>query len=69
AHVDAAKRSFEQYFMQETSALANMMGPKGIESFAGDVQTRFESIVQRSFDALPRKQDGSVDGKDFASAM
>lgn len=69
AHVDVAKRSFEQYFMQETSALANMMGPKGIESFAGDVQTRFESIVQRSFDALPRKQNGSVDGKDFASAM
>lgn len=68
-HVDAAKRSFEQYFMQETSALANMMGPKGIESFAGDVQARFESIVQRSFDALPRRQDGSVDGKDFASAM
>ncbi|AKP88204.1 patatin-like phospholipase family protein [Achromobacter ruhlandii] len=69
AHVDAAKRSFEQYFMRETSALADMMGPKGIENFAGDVQARFDAIVQRAFDALPRKQDGSVDGKDFASAM
>lgn len=68
-HVQAAKDSFEQYFLQETSALANMMGPKGIESFAGDVQTKFESIVQRTFDALPRKEDGSVGGKDFASAM
>lgn len=69
AHLDAARQSFEQYFERETSALANMMGPKGIEHFASDVQARFESIVQRTFDALPRKEDGSVGGKDFASAM
>lgn len=68
-HVQAAKDSFEQYFLQETSALAGMMGPKGIENFAGDVQAKFESIVQRTFDALPRKEDGSVGGKDFAAAM
>ncbi|SEJ51528.1 patatin-like phospholipase family protein [Achromobacter sp. NFACC18-2] len=68
-HVQAAKDSFEQYFLQETSALAGMMGPKGIENFAGDVQAKFESIVQRTFDALPRKEDGSVGGKDFATAM
>jgi predicted acylesterase/phospholipase RssA len=68
-HVQAAKDSFEKYFLQETSALAGMMGPKGIESFAGDVQAKFESIVQRTFDALPRKDDGSVGGKDFAAAM
>lgn len=68
-HVQAAKDSFEQYFLQETSALAGMMGPKGIENFAGDVQAKFESIVQRTFDALPRKDDGSVGGKDFAAAM
>ncbi|MGE8658733.1 MAG: patatin-like phospholipase family protein [Achromobacter sp.] len=68
-HVDAARHSFEQYFQRETSALADMMGPKGIEGFARDVQARFESIVQRTFDALPRREDGSVGGKDFASAM
>ncbi|MFJ3463717.1 patatin-like phospholipase family protein [Achromobacter spanius] len=68
-HVQAAKDSFEKYFLQETSALAGMMGPKGIENFAGDVQAKFGSIVQRTFDALPRKEDGSVGGKDFAAAM
>lgn len=67
--VQAARQSFEQYFEQETSALAGMMGAKGIERFAEDVQARCTSIVQRSFDALPRKDDGSVGGKDFASAM
>ncbi|MFY2838488.1 patatin-like phospholipase family protein [Achromobacter xylosoxidans] len=69
AHVDSARQSFEQYFLRETSALADMMGAKGIEGFASDVQTRFDSIVQRTFDALARKDDGSVAGKDFANAM
>ena len=68
-HVQAAKQSFTQYFMQESRALVDMMGPKGIEGFAGDAVAKFESIMQRTFDALPRKEDGSVGGKDFASAM
>lgn len=68
-HVQAAKQSFERYFMQESSALASMMGPRGIEGFNGNVQAKFESIIQRTFDALPRKDDGSVGGKDFAAAM
>jgi predicted acylesterase/phospholipase RssA len=68
-HVQAARQSFEQYFTQETGALANMMGPNGIASFSNEAQAKFESIVQRTFDALPRKEDGSVGGKDFATAM
>ena len=68
-HVQAARQSFEQYFAQETGALAGMMGPQGIQSFADEAQAKFESIVQRTFDALPRKDDGSVGGKDFAAVM
>lgn len=68
-HVDAAQQSFTQYFMQEACALAGMMGPNGIVGFADDAHAKFESIVKRTFDALPRKDDGSVGGKDFATAM
>ena len=32
--LDKAKQSFTAYFERETSALANMMGPKGIDNFA-----------------------------------
>jgi len=68
-HVEQAKKSFEDYFLRETSVLANMMGPKGIEGFANDVQAKFESIIKRTFDALPHKDDGSVSGKSFTSLM
>jgi len=68
-HVQAAKQSFEQYFQQETSALTGMMGPNGIAGFASEAHAKFDSIMQRTFDALPLKNDGSVGGKDFAAAM
>ena len=67
--LDKAKQSFTAYFERETSALANMMGPKGIDNFARDVQDKFDAIVARTFDTLPHNKDATINGKDFATAM
>lgn len=69
AHVSAAKDSFERYFFEETSGLANLLGPKETESFATDVKAKFEAIIKRSFDTLPSQKDGSINGVDFNVAM
>lgn len=69
SHVEAAKNSFERYFLQETSGLANLLGPQGIDNFATDVKAKFQSIVERSFNTLSCRKDGSINGVDFNAAM
>jgi hypothetical protein len=69
SHVQAAKNSFERYFLQETSGLANLLGPQGIESFATEVKAKFQSIIERSFDSLSYRKDGSINGVDFNVAL